>query len=111
MSLTNDIATALLIERRWLHGMVTHGPDEAVGGVRVAPAFKSEQVDAMVRIEVDRDHEHELFRDPSSHLSFQIRSGPREGPLEFMGSALYIVDRLPDPGWRVINPMKAERKR
>lgn len=80
---------------------------------RPAPMFKDDAAArAVLRIEIDRDAEYALaesaYRNHDNSCMARwadYRSGKLEGPLTFMGVAVYFVERLPAPGWRVVNPM------
>lgn len=110
-----DIRRAVNEQRRYLHSL--HSPQtESEGSTettfRVRPSFKPEQVEAMLRVEVELRHEETLWSEAHRERSelfeqFLANRGDREGPFTIMGVALYFVDKLPAPGWRVINPMKA----
>ena len=107
-----DIRRAVNEQRRQLHSLTTLtpiSPDHCRG----VPSFKREQIEAMLRVEVERRHEETLWDDArhDGELFEQFRAvgrGEREGPFTIMGVALYFVDKLPAPGWRVVNPMQAK---
>lgn len=89
-------------------------PGEEVATLpRPAPMFKDDAAArAVLRIEIDRGAEYALAESAyrnhdSSYMArwADYRSGKLDGPLTFMGVAVYFVERLPAPGWRVVNPM------
>lgn len=107
----NDILRELRPHLRRLHSAVR--PEQGFltdnEPVNLTPVFSPAQVRAMLRIEVDREREIEVMRDRDA-LTLGLRQQWQEGtgPLELEGVALYVVNRLPAPGWRVINPMDAK---
>ena len=108
-----DIANALMAEIEHLHGLTTLtpiSPDHCRG----VPSFKPEQVYAMLRVEVALKHEETIWNEARDtvELSRQVvdeAQGKHEGPLTLLGVAVYYVRKLPEPGWRVVNPMKAKK--
>lgn len=77
--------------------------------------LSSGQVNAMLRVEVDRLHEETLWE--AARFDLELREtllpharGESEGSITIRGVALYFVNRLPAPGWRVINPMLAKNR-
>lgn len=78
---------------------------------RPAPMFRKD-ADArrVLRIEVDRDREYDIvtYLHESGRL-FDHSHADRIGPRQFDGVDLYVVDQLPEPGWRIINPFKEKR--
>lgn len=79
------------------------------------PMFRNDTVvRAVLRIEMDRDAEYRIMETLGRgngpdllHAWQEYRGHSKEGPMTFMGVAVYFVEKLPEPGWRVINPMKA----
>lgn len=79
-------------------------PDE----FRWVAAFKPEQVEKTLRVEISRDEMRNLLKmlyDGAVNF-YPHLNGQREGPPTLEGVAYYEVAALPDPGWRVINPME-----
>lgn len=71
--------------------------------VKLWPMCKdTTEASRFLRFEVDRDSECDL-------REWLYRNGYGQpacvGPLKFMGIDVYVVDHLPPPGWRIINPM------
>jgi hypothetical protein len=108
-----DITRALNVERRRLHALTTQysaipgKPGEVNTRLRAIPMFKAEQVERMLRIEIDRDHEgdwlHALHR--VGMIDYGASYWDYEGPRTFQNVDVYMVNRLPAPGWRIVNPM------
>lgn len=69
----------------------------------VAVVRDSRAARRILRIEVDHNGEVELFREHYRHTGNPYDPN-RVGPLKFEDVDVYVVDRLPAPGWRVINP-------
>lgn len=72
------------------------------------PVFRrTDTMHRVLRFEVDRDHEGEMWEwlHRNGYLS---NRGLPEGPLKFMGVDVYLVPKLPAPGWRIINPMRKQ---
>jgi hypothetical protein len=115
-----DIHNAIRRERAWLLGLQALSIRDDTPGASVESAaelrmervyFKPAQVTVMLRVEVTRDRESDLWRelrdfDPAYSNTLRGLDG-HEGPATLDGVAVYIVWRLPEPGWRVINPMRA----
>ena len=123
--LFDDIAHAVIVEKRRLLATRSIAPlslEEAeetkalerrpVG--KVAPSFRTEQVDAMLRVELDQHLDQKMWdslRDrPTEALAFMDHCvrGTAKGPWTIANVAVYLVRSLPAPGWRIINPMRAQ---
>ena len=54
----------------------------------------------MIRVEVTRDVMRELrdYFGPTASVPYS----EHEGPTKIMGVSYYVVDNLPEPGWRVL---------
>jgi hypothetical protein len=114
-----DILAAVREHKRYLHRMSgplvadLRAPETRVRGG--PPLFtKPRQVEAMLRVEIARGREADLWDSMQGHateaLSFSDhRAGRAEGPWTIEGVAVYTVGSLPGQGWRVINPMRMGR--
>lgn len=108
MSLFEEIRAAVHVQRRRLHN--TYHPDK-FDPAKMAPSFKADQVEEMLRVEIDRDCQDRIL----SRADWEVRDlwlgGPkgRPSPLKVDGISWYVLDQLPAPGWRVINPMEPPR--
>lgn len=60
----------------------------------------------ILRVELGYDAQGEVWMDPDCPWKFD--PGDMEGSRRLLGVDTYFVDRLPAPGWRVINPMEAK---
>lgn len=107
--------TAVRREKAWLHKLHSFNDLSKLGTDDQEKAFapvnlEPEQVNAMLRVEYSREHEPAIWaavREGAPEImrrSFAEDHGP---PLTIEGVAWYCVPSLPEPGWRVINPMKA----
>lgn len=67
-----------------------------------ALSLSMEQVRRLIRIEVDQEAAIKL-RYQTNPIYPEARHA--YGPKQYMGIDLYVVDVLPPPGWRVINPL------
>lgn len=103
------LARALNEHRRALHKQMIQAPAPGVDaseGFKLMPRFKPDEIERMLRIEIDRDND-------GVWLEWQWRNGmhinrdqaSRDGPRQFQRVDVYIVDTLPAPGWRIVNPM------
>jgi hypothetical protein len=105
-----DISRALIVERRRLYSMRVpnlapgKSPDEAI---RLTAMFKPEEVDRLLRIEIERDFEGDWLS--ALHrigmIDHRTSYWDHEGPRTFQNVDVYMVNRLPAPGWRIVNPM------
>jgi hypothetical protein len=68
--------------------------------------FAPEQIDRLLRIEIDQTRVPEFWRYSKHSLDAFHRRDEREGPQTFQGVDLYVVNQLPAPGWRIINPFR-----
>lgn len=99
---------AILAVRQHAHhllSMVSPSPETPMATVA---SFKSDQVRKMLRVEISRDEMPNLIRSLDIMHPSEIMEhiyGKREGPPTIEGVSYYEVASLPDPGWRVINPM------
>lgn len=120
-----ELSKAVHAEVRALHTM--QAPENLVPVIRAEsvpvvteyrappPMFRNDAVvRALLRIEMDRDAEYRIMETLGRgngpdllHAWQEYRSHSKDGPMTFMGVAVYFVEKLPAPGWRVINPMKA----
>lgn len=78
--------------------------------MRRAP-FSSAQARTMLRVEVERPKLAEFFSglDPwDAKFIMEHINGRKPGPFTMEGVAVYDVAALPEPGWRIINPMEAK---
>jgi len=66
--------------------------------------------DEVLRVEYDRNTHDQLMHEADHSLrAFIIERVGREGPWVIQGVSWYRVDKLPAPGWRVINPFRDVR--
>lgn len=64
--------------------------------------YTSDEARGIVRVEITRDVRDEL-RARVSTVNQYLVHGPRQaGPMQIMGISYYVVDTLPEPGWRVL---------
>lgn len=69
------------------------------------PVKHSDDARRLLRIEVDRDQECNLMRYfYEAGIVTSHPSGDAEGPNKLDGIDVYVVSRLPAPGWRIVNP-------
>lgn len=97
----------------------THRHDED-GGLPTVPAHKIDFIRRTLRVEIDRDHEYGLLMWKRLNYMPPIAFAPGDalgsinsmptGPHEFEGVSWYVVNHLPAPGWRVINPFAEAEK-
>jgi len=100
------IAKALNEQRRALHRTFVPQPPGASEIQALTLAFKGSEVERMLRIEIERDLEPEFAR----WLQYTGQSVGKsffahQGPWTFQGVDVYVVNVLPAPGWRIINPL------
>ncbi len=84
------------VMRRHLHETMRH--------VMHRFPFTSDQARRMIRLEVDYERERVIAY--TMHRYGFTALHEREGPTTFEGFDVYVVNRLPEPGWRVVNPME-----
>lgn len=78
------------------------------------PLFRDqEKARAVLRIEIDRQAEYTFFESANRigetgalEKWRAYRAGELKGPMTFLGVAIYFVESLPAPGWRVVNPLE-----
>lgn len=109
----SEIMMAIRYEKRALARYVTvpHGGDPSEV-VRAWDSFRPEQIEQMLRVEIEQAAWEELYgdlhrdREAGGLMTMMAhKTGRREGPFRIEGVAVYEVTKLPAPGWRVVNPM------
>lgn len=93
MSIVADIARKVRMHMRLL---------AAMDSIRL----RSDTAARILRIEISCKVEADFFHDAARYNMVPGDYYEREGPMQFMGIDLYIVNRLPPPGWRIINPFR-----
>ena len=96
-----EIYAAIRDELRWLMNLHSLVPGAEAGAL--APSFKREQAEAMLRVEVGLEVEATL-RDYLWAKGFQ-HMGPDQ-PWSIQGVSFYPTPWLKPDQWRIINPMR-----
>jgi uncharacterized membrane protein len=102
-----DVMAAVRRERARL---LDTGSIQGVEPLTVTRCFKPGEVTAMLRVEYARDVAITLQSEFMAMIYETViipHLTGRDGPITVEGVAYYMVERLPMPGWRVINPMSA----
>ncbi len=73
-------------------------------GVRLQPLCQTtDQARRLLRVELDHEAEAAIWNDPD--CPWRWEPFYMEGARRLRGVDAYVVNKLPAPGWRVINPM------
>ena len=81
--------------------------DSQKRNIRLLPICqKTDQARRLLRVEIGYDAQTEIWLDPDCPWKYD--GFDFQGPRRLLGVDTYVVDRLPAPGWRVINPMEAK---
>ena len=77
--------------------------EEAVHAILHRELITGDEARKRVRVEITRDVEREIRRSISA-ANYHLFHDPRAtiGPMQIMGISYYVVDNLPEPGWRVL---------